>query len=399
MENNNLDNAPEILIALSKFSSSEQDFRTKISNAPTMRNIIETLRANTKDKKIDYHALDNIIVVPEGEDHNSNPLKAVLFGDDNWGCRLKGTEVDRVIDFQKLPARLKFEAKLICLSDLWLLPRISKLGSLFRKGQITVNAARLCSALNILSLTHLAQEQPMQRFNKALSESVSANSRRNYFISLNTLCDMTNTPLSSFGLCAKIQAFQDNSNYEESVNQTYCMPISILSKLWLSYHHYATEFSEDLFKRIKSVAKVIWQCTSKDFSKHKEEWANLLIANQKAIRELHTNHPNFGTYEIICDQDEQARLRYDSKDNRTLLSIGIRYAINIQAFSNAISNILFNLQSAAQSYSGMRADESKHIKIGGLINDQLEGWVGIKTIQKKYAIEGGIEEHLSLIHI
>ena len=165
MENNNLDNAPEILIALSKFSSSEQDFRTKISNAPTMRNIIETLRANTKDKKIDYHALDNIIVVPEGEDHNSNPLKAVLFGDDNWGCRLKGTEVDRVIDFQKLPARLKFEAKLICLSDLWLLPRISKLGSLFRKGQITVNAARLCSALNILSLTHLAQEQPMQRFN------------------------------------------------------------------------------------------------------------------------------------------------------------------------------------------------------------------------------------------
>lgn len=136
MENNNLDNAPEILIALSKFSSSEQDFRTKISNAPTMRNIIETLRANTKDKKIDYHALDNIIVVPEGEDHNSNPLKAVLFGDDNWGCRLKGTEVDRVIDFQKLPARLKFEAKLICLSDLWLLPRISKLGSLFRKGQL-----------------------------------------------------------------------------------------------------------------------------------------------------------------------------------------------------------------------------------------------------------------------
>lgn len=41
----------------------------------------------------------------------------------------------------------------------------------------------------------------------------------------------------------------------------------------------------------------------------------------------------------------------------------------------------------------MRIDEAKNIKIGSLINDRLEDWVGIKTIQKKFAIEGGIEEH------
>lgn len=389
MENYNLNNAPEISIALSKFSTNEQEFKARISNAPIMRNVVETLRANVKDGKIDYYSLDNIIVIPAGDDHDSNPLKAVFFGDDRWGCKLKGTEVDRNIDFQKLPARLKFEAKLICLTDLWLLPKISKLGSQFRKGQVIVNAARLCHALNILSLTHLVQELPRKRFKKALSESVSANSMRNYFIALNTLCDMANTPLSNFGLCAEIKTFQDNSNYVESVNQTYCLPISILSKLWLSHHQYATEFSEDFFKRIKAVAKVIWQCKSRSFLMYKSgsEWHNLLIANQEVIKELHKNHPNLGTSEIIYDPDNHDRHKLQK------INMGIRYSVNVQEFSNVISSMLHNFQLAAQSYSGMRADEAKHIKIGGLIHDQLEGWVGIKTIQKKFAIEGGIEEH------
>lgn len=393
MENYNLNNSPDISVALSRFSINEQVFQSGNSHAPTMRNVFETLQANIKNKKINYHSLDKIVVIPAGDDHDSNPIDAILFGDDIWDCKLKGTEVDRSIDFKILTERLKFEAKLICLSDLWLLSRVSKLGSQFRKGQTIVNAAKLCHALNILSLTHLALEAPRQRFVTALSESVSANSMRNYFIALNTLCDLTTTPLARFGICAQIRAFQDASDYEESVNQAYCLPMSILSKLWLSQYQYAIGFGEDFFRRIKAVAEIIWQCNSKNFLVYKEgsEWRKLLISGQEALRELHINHPNLGTSDFVHDLNNTKGC--ETKHKRKCIRVGIKYCINVQEFSHAISKILRNFQFAVQSYSGIRVDEAKHITMGGLINDELEGWVGIKTIQKKFAIEGGIEEH------
>ncbi len=396
MENNNLiikDEQGEFLYKqlnnLFSIESKKLAVEQEIHFLPTMRRTIEFLKSREELEMIP-DGLKNMIICPAGINDKDEPIKAVLFSDNKWSFKIKGVNCDRNINFEKLNYRLAFEARLISLYIIWLAEKPAKLASLVRIANNISLIAKDCQTLGILSMCHLQNKLLTDQLFDYFRERVNENSLRNYVIALNNLGSMDNTPLKNYGY--SVSRKFNNELGDTDANQTYCMPYTILSKLWLSLKNYFDNLVDKNF--INSAKKMLFIVDNYQGDKRNiddTDWLDYIANHQDDLEAFHKNWPEFGTG-CIKDKVKSTTSKNTKRTYVTVLNKGVNYHIDPLKFYHSLSNIFTTFRGACQIFSGMRISEAEAICFNSLIDDKQHGYVGIKSLLSKYAPEGGIDE-------
>ena len=362
---------------------------------PTVKRVYDAL----KNKNFDE--LNDLIIIPKALNQD-----AITFDKDEWYT----THIEptgRKVNFSKLTAKLKHEVKILTMSELWLLNRSSKASSLIRKGEYYVQVAKECMKLNILSLFHLSSDFNFEKFQENFENPMIRGDRavKNIYMALSSVNQLQQTPLSELGYYFD-RNFSEHYPYGNS-NQHYCIPFSILSKIWKGHMDYFNAFDDNLYKAINIIAKVIEvfknECTEfkglgrENGIREQQLYAHYLLYQDelKLAMTLIKSPASFGIYkksdDEISKEIEQATFTSLKTGKTFTYSRSLpRYRIDIQKFSAAINFIFLAARNALQSFTGMRISETLFIEFGSLIDEG--SYFGVKSHLTKYAAEGGSDE-------
>jgi len=361
----------------------------EIDFLPTMRRTIDFLKS-LKELKMLPDGLKNMIICPEGVNDKGESIKAVRFSENKWSFKIKGINCDRNISFEKLNNRLAFETRLISLYIIWLAEKPAKLASLVRIASNISLIAKDCQTLGILSMFHLQNKLLTDKLFDHFRERLTENSLRNYVIALNNLGWMDNTPLKEYGY--SIARKFDNELGDTNANQTYCMPYTTLSKLWLSFKNYFDNLTDENFiDSAKKILFIVDEYHGESRNIDDLDWLEYIANYQDTLKYFHENWPGFGTG-CIEDKIRNATSKNTKKTYTTTLNKGVNYHVDPIMFYHSLTNIFLTFRGACQAFSGMRISEAEAVSFNSLINDKKHGYVGIKSLLSKYATEGGIDE-------
>ncbi|MGP4933485.1 hypothetical protein ACTXIM_16290 [Pseudoalteromonas nigrifaciens] len=373
---------------------------------PTWSSVVDGLQYYKKFGKISDD-LQSIVVMPANKyiDKKGQKTRAevINFAMAIWKADWQLSDDKRSVNFSRLTGRLEFEAKIVCLAELWLHQRKSKLNSLLRKCSYIIKCAEACQDEGILSLFHLGQHNLFEKIQSNLRKTMSHDSSRNYLLALTGLNDLQHTPFKAYGfyISTDIRQFIKGRN---DGNQTYCMPFSILSKLWNGVKEYAENIeSEYLPEALPLLSKLGEFCReypqenkSIGFRPKEKTWTLYWAKseNQSLLRAYYEKHPDDGV--VINREKAQQKALGVSKDAKrywaSLKNFGIDYYPDHTHLSRAFHRINRVLKIGIQAYTGMRESESKDVKLGGLIIDTENGYIGVHSKLTKFAPERGSDE-------
>ncbi len=396
MENNNLAVKAEEHEFLHKqlnniFSIESQtpEVAKEIDFLPTMKRTIDFLKARQELGDIP-DGLKNMIICPAGFNDEDEAIAAVRFSASKWSFKIKGANCDRNINFNKLNDRLAFEARLISLYIIWLAEKSAKLASMVRVANTISLIAKDCQTLGILSMFHLQNKLLTDQIFDYFRERLTENSLRNYVIALNNLGSMSNTPLKEYGY--SVSRKFNNELGDTDANQTYCMPYTILSKLWLSFKNYFDKLTDENFiDSAKDILFIVDEYHGESRNIDDTRWVEYIAKHQDTLKYFHENWSGFGTG-CIKEKIKNTTSKNTKRIYTTILNKGVNYHIDPIQFYHSLTNIFTTFRGACQAYSGMRISEAGAICFNSLIDDKQHGYVGIKSLLSKYATEGGIDE-------
>lgn len=393
------------LLTLERFGLDKTNGGTR-NSLPTWSSIVSGLQYYKQSGEISRD-LQLMVVMPAKEYINTKgqnaKCEAVNFSMDIWKADWQQIDDKRSANFNKLSGRLEFETKIVCLAELWLLQRRSKLNSLLRKCNHIIKCAEVCQEEGILSLFHLGQQNLFERIYRSFRKTMSHDSARNILLALVGLNDLQHTPFQTYGfyINTNIKQFIDGRN---DGNQTYCMPFSILSKLWSGLKEYAEDIElEYLPKALPILSKLGEFC--REYPQEKRQigsrpkekiwtlyWAK--AENQSLLKAYNEKYPD--DHAVINREKSQQRALGASVEAKrywtALKEVGIDYYLDYPLLASAFHRINRVLKVGVQAYTGMRDSESKDVKLGGLIVDTDNGYIGVHSKLTKFAPERGSDE-------
>lgn len=377
MENSNLVFDQRLIGAAQKFNIEPENIQHEISNKykelPTFTRVINLLREFNETKTI-QDEFNELVICPAGENAKGEAIEAIRFKHPKWKFKLKGMSDNRQINFEGLPPTLSFDCKVISLYVIWLANKIAKLSSLTRQCADLVSIAKTADNIGILSMFHLGQQMVCDKLFDELRKTKKENSLRNTVISLNNMADMSNTAFKDYGF--SVDKYFNDELGETEPNQTYCMPFPIMSKLWLSLHDYFTGMAKSTYiSDVRSIIQMYTAFDGKMTSTASNEWLIHIDGNQEVLKRFHDNWPEQGTW-TEKDSDESL----------------LKYRVDMPQFFHAISDVFQTGRGAIIAFTGMRISEGVAVHFNSLIQDDINGYVGVKSILSKYATDGGIDE-------
>lgn len=390
MEYQNIDYLNQRL--LERFELDAESYKSN-PKLPTWHGVVRELQKVKENNSI-YGAFKDMLVFPKVE-KDGESFKPVLFTQDVW--KPKWAAGCRAISFEGLPPTLKFESKLLCLAELWLLDREAKLHHLTRKGQNIVLVAKKCAELHMLSLKHLGSDSNRDKLYWAFREESSHDSTRNKFIDMRGLADLEKTPFKDYGLYISTDPMDGISKREDG-NQTYAMPFSIMVQVWQGHRNYAINIRKEYLRYALPIVRMISKFNLKtpDCGKditHVNTNMEFLeyLAQPKFQRLLRIYHKKFPNDKAVIHRDTLRTPGNKFREKR-ITNIGIVYSTNLATLAKHINEVSNILLLGIQTYTGMRESESKDVTCGSLVVDDEAGYIGVDSNLYKFAPEGGFED-------
>lgn len=390
MESQSLNHEELASLALSRFNYNIEKPRVKLSQLPTLKIMYECLKEFNETGKIPEQ-LDNLLVIPKELNNESD----VFFKYDTWFIDKDATN-SKVHVSKCVSPRLTLELKIISTVEMWILPRKSKATSLFRKLDILKRIAKACMELNILSLFHLGQETHYQKVINKLKETCSKRSLNNYIQALSTLSEMYDIGLGEYGFGCK-RLFERFSEQTEESNQTYCMPFGIFSQLWVSASALPSEFCDDFFYEVKEITKFAHEML-KEFNslnitsaKNKDELYRF-ISNRHYQAVLRSHYQKYGKlgYVVSVDDALMTRAASTKKIYKRMKKYNVDYYVSAKDFGHYLTRVLSLCVMYIGVGTGMRVNEFIEVKNNGLIEDDINGYIGVRSKLSKFAPENGL---------
>ncbi|MFZ8200469.1 hypothetical protein [Alteromonas portus] len=383
-----------------KQAESQSELPSYDSVLPTMERVVKYLESYKSKNELPPSIL-TMIVIPESESHLKQG-KACTYEDDRWQATSTDDLESRSADFSELNEHLKFEAKMICIGELWLLQRRSKLNSLLRKCSYIIEAARICQQLNIRSLSLLNNDIPFNKLIEAYERKGNSNRTIcNKLMALNTLTDLNNSPFKGYGLSCKRDFIRSFKSIDDS-NQTYCMPFTIFSRLWHSHLQYAKSVETDYLPVLEPVLKMIFEfkkshpdCLTSVTRKAKSRpWILHLAKHTEYLKSYHEKYPDHIC--VFSREEQKAKIKDKNKDRnydfKLMEKLGCYYYIDLNLLPARVNQVLHRLRMAIQAYTGMRTSESEAITFNSLVKDDIAGFIGVDSRLRKFAPEGGVSD-------
>lgn len=396
MENNHLTEKEQLASVSRRFNIDTDIINEQLSDLPTMELVAKAVQYY-KVHKSPPEFINKVIVLPGGVDKHGNNTKPVLFGSDTWSVEWD-ENIYRKINFGGLNSRIQFECKIICVAELWLLTRRSKLNSLIRKcSQITI-IANFCQKHSVLSIFHLSSDLNAELLKLTFMKNMSTRSFKNYIGTLNTLTELSDTPLGALGFCCKKNFTELNE--EDDSNQTYCMPFSIFSKNWLAFKDYFDKVDSEFVDIASHILDSLWEYIhatkeKRNFSSKSKHWYKYISRpeTQAIFKKYHEKFPEDALVNITSMRDPSSGTQSGSSEKywSNIKKLGIEYRLDVSKFLDKITSVFMRMRMALQAYTGMRYSEALYIQFNSLVDDKLFGYVGIDSMLTKYAGEGGIK--------
>jgi len=394
MENQSLDYSSHLLAE--RFKLDPETYKNDES-LPNWSKVIHELKMAEQHKSL-KGVFKNLIVIPKGE-LNGVRVAPIFFSQDSWS--VDWYPEARNMIFNNLMGRLKFEAKVFAMAELWLFNRESKLPSLTRKCKDIILVAEKCAEIGILSLTHLSQPSLRDKLYHAFREKNSHDTTRNKFIAIVGLSDAHHTPLKDYGLSCSENVMSDIGPRQDG-NQTYAMPFSIMSQMWQGHKHYAISIREEYLKYALPIVEMIALFNhesagvGKDISHVTEniEWVKL-IGQPKFQELLRLYNDRFPEYSDVYNRSTAVFKNNDRSTQsreRRIAELGVIFTINIMPFSKRLHEISNILHLGIQTFTGMRASESADVSYGSLVIDRVAEYIGVDSNRYKFAPEGGVKD-------
>lgn len=394
MENYDLTQEEQASLVFSRFDVSTDFTSEQWDCFPTMERILKAVQEYKCGNKVS-ESINKMVVLPSGIDETGKPTKPVLFGHDNWFVEWN-KDITRGPRFNNLTDNIQFECKIACVAELWLLTRRSKLNSLMRKCANMTLIAETCQELGLLSLFQLNSERNAEILKLRLMDKITARSFNNYLLTLNTLTDLSNTPLKVYRFCCT-KNFMEMKERDDS-NQTYCQPFSIFSKNWLAFKNYFLEVDSKFVGIASKILDIVWVYIRllegrKKISVSSNDWYKYISSPdiQSLFKQYQERFPQDGLIIITSEGEANSKSQsyYTKRYWKKMKNLGIEYRIDLSKFFDKISQVFIRIRMAIQAFTGMRVSEALYIQFNSLIDDAYFGYVGVDSRLTKFAEEGG----------